>query len=317
MKSIRTVQELIDALSVELNLEWDGWCGDNSILDDRHDQEIGAPAGPLNLIRPNQIQIIGPPEQAHLLSGDPENYQHCLKQLFSPPPAALLFTNGLEPTPECTTRAQSCKTAIITTARPDHLVIDRLFERFSQSTGETLLVHGVFMEVLGKGVLLSGDPAIGKSELALALISRGHRLIADDAAELYKTHNHTIMGRCPKVLQDFLEVRGLGLINIRAMFGNSAIKPDKRLHLIIDLVHFDDEKLNNMDRLEGSHSLRTLLDVEIPQTSLPVAAGRNLAILVETAVRQHMLSIDGYNAARDFIQRQQNHIDQHPKKSNN
>jgi HPr kinase/phosphorylase len=122
------------------------------------------------------------------------------------------------------------------------------------------------------------------------------------------------MGRCPKVLQDFLEVRGLGLINIRAMFGNSAIKPDKRLHLIIDLVKFDDERLNNMDRLEGSHSLRKLLDVEIPQTSLPVAAGRNLAILVETAVRQHMLSIDGYSAGKDFIQRQQSHIDQYPKK---
>ncbi|MEJ2106393.1 MAG: hypothetical protein P8X48_03555, partial [Acidiferrobacteraceae bacterium] len=186
----------------------------------------------------------------------------------------------------------------------------QLIERFSQSTGETLLVHGVFIEVLGKGVLLSGDPAIGKSELALALISRGHRLIADDATELYKTHNDTIMGRCPKVLQDFLEVRGLGLINIRAMFGNSAIKPYQRLHLIIDLVHFEDQKLKSLDRLEGSHSHRNLLDLEIPQTSLPVAAGRNLAILVETAVRQHMLSVDGYNAARDFIQRQQDYIDQ-------
>ena len=310
MKSIRTVQDLFDALSVELDLEWNGEGSANTILDERDGEQIGTPAGPLNLIRPNQIQVIGPPEQSHLLSGKPENYKHCLKQLFTPPPAALLFTNGLQPTAECLTRAQEHRTAIITTPRPDVQVINRLMERFTQSTGETLLVHGVFIEVLGKGVLLSGDPAIGKSELALALISRGHRLIADDATELYKTHDHTIMGRCPKVLQDFLEVRGLGLINIRAMFGNSAIKPDKRLHLIIDLVHFEDQKLKSLDRLEGSHSHRSLLDVEIPQTSLPVAAGRNLAILVETAVRQHMLSVDGYNAARDFIQRQQDYIDQ-------
>jgi HPr kinase/phosphorylase len=306
---IRTVQELFDRLGNELELHWDGQEGGKPILDNRADRHINSPVGPLNLIRPNQVQVVGPPEQAHLLSGEAENYQRCLTQLFQSSPAALIFTDGLTPSPECAAKAHDTHTAILTTNRPDHQVIRRLLERFSEISGETLLVHGVFMEVLGKGVLLSGDPAIGKSELALALISRGHRLVADDATELYKTRSQAIMGRCPKVLQDFLEVRGLGLINIRAMFGNSAIKPDKRLHLIIDLVHFDDQKLKQIDRLEGSHSTRSLLEVQIPQTSLPVAAGRNLAILVETAVRQHMLSVDGYNAARDFIQRQQEYID--------
>lgn len=306
---IRTVQELFDNLGNELELRWNNKNGDNPILDNQTDRRINNPVGPLNLIRPNQIQVIGPPELEHLLSGRPENYNHCLKQLFEPLPAALIFTDGLVPNEKCELRAQTSHTAIIRTDRPDHQVIHRLLERFSEISGKSLLVHGVFIEVLGKGVLLSGDPAIGKSELALALISRGHRLIADDATELYKTRSEAIVGRCPKILQDFLEVRGLGLINIRAMFGNSAIKPDKRLHLIIDLVNFDDQKLKHMDRLEGSHSTRKLLDVDIPQTSLPVAAGRNLAILVETAVRQHMLSVSGYNAARDFIQRQQNYID--------
>jgi HPr kinase/phosphorylase len=306
---IRTVQELFDKLGKELELHWDGSDGDRTILDNRTDRQISSPVGPLNLIRPNQIQVIGPPEQTHLLSGEAENYRHCLKQLFEATPAALLFTDSLTPSDECEQLAHSAHTALLSTDLPDHQVIRRLLERFAGTSSETLMVHGVFMEVLGKGVLLSGDPAIGKSELALALISRGHRLIADDATELYKSRGQAVFGRCPKVLQDFLEVRGLGLINIRAMFGNSAIKPDKRLHLIIDLVHFDDQKLQQIDRLEGSHSTRKLLGVEIPQTSLPVAAGRNLAILVETAVRQHMLSVDGYNAAKDFIKRQQVYID--------
>jgi HPr kinase/phosphorylase len=307
---IRSVQKLFNRLGEELELQWDGQHGDNTIEDTHTDTQIDNPAGPLNLIRPNQIQVIGPPEQNHVMTGEPKNYLRCLKQLFESSPAALIFTDGLKPTVECEDRAYRSKTAIFRTRLSDHHVIRRLMEFFAEISDETLLVHGVFMEVLGRGVLLSGDPGIGKSELALALISRGHRLVADDATELYKTSTHALFGRCPKVLQDFLEVRGLGLINIRAMFGNSAIKPDKRLHLIIDLVDFDDQKLKQMDRLEGSHSSRTLLDVQVPQTSLPVAAGRNLAILVETAVRQHMLSIDGYNAARDFIRRQQEYIDQ-------
>jgi len=158
-------------------------------------------------------------------------------------------------------------------------------------------------------VLLTGEPAVGKSEVALDLITRGHRLVADDAVEITRQEDSFLKGRCPAVLQDFLEVRGLGLINVRAMFGNSAIKPSKFLHLIIDLQRLRDDELADIDRLYGSHSKRTILGTEVDQTRLPVAPGRNLAILVETAVRQHLLITDGYNAADDFSQRQQAAID--------
>ncbi|MCU7919621.1 MAG: HPr(Ser) kinase/phosphatase [Candidatus Thiodiazotropha sp. (ex Epidulcina cf. delphinae)] len=310
MKSFYTIQVLYDELVTELSLKWNGEGGGARVYFNPQKQGGKQPAGPLNLIRPSQIQVIGPPEREHLLSGDANGYQERLGALFNTSPVALIFTDGLEPLPECQEWAIKNGTALFHTQQSDNHVINRLLERFSQPMEEKLLVHGVYMEVLGKGVLLSGNPAIGKSELALDLISRGHRLIADDATELYKTGSSTVNGRCPKVLQDFLEVRGLGLINIRAMFGNSAIKPNKQLHLIIDLLHFDDKKLHDMDRLEGCHSYRTLLGVEVPQTSLPVAAGRNLAILVETAVRQHLLMLDGYNATSDFIDRQQIYIDQ-------
>ncbi|MCG7867043.1 MAG: HPr(Ser) kinase/phosphatase [Candidatus Thiodiazotropha taylori] len=310
MPSNYTIRDLFDEFASELELSWDGEGGVEKILLDSESPDGLQPVGPLNLIRPNQIQVIGPPEQQHMMNGGEDGYLESLKTLFDSSPLALIFTDGLQPKPACLESAKNSHTALMFTPKGDNYVIHRLLEKFSLPVGETLLLHGVYMEVLGKGVLLSGDPAIGKSELALALISRGHRLVADDATEFYKTGTNTLSGRCPKVLQDFLEVRGLGLINVRAIFGNSAIKPNKQLHLIIDLLYFDDKKLDNMDRLEGCHSHRTLLGVDVPQTSLPVAAGRNLAILVETAVRQHLLKMDGYNATQDFIERQQNYIDQ-------
>jgi HPr kinase/phosphorylase len=309
MTLVYTIRDLYEEFASELDLTWNG--KGERVRIDLNVESPGSqqPAGPLNLIRPNQIQIIGRPEQHHLLSMEDGARQDQLEALFKASPAALIFTDGIEPELICKALARENQTALMYTPQGDNHVIHRLLERFSQPVGETLLLHGVFMEVLGKGVLLSGDPAIGKSELALALISRGHRLIADDATEFYRTGGNTLSGRCPKVLQDFLEVRGLGLINIRAMFGNSAIKPHKQLHLIIDLLHFDDKKLHDMDRLEGCHSQRTILGVDVPQTSMPVAAGRNLAILVETAVRQHLLKLDGYNATEDFVRRQQYYVD--------
>ncbi|MCU7855827.1 MAG: HPr(Ser) kinase/phosphatase, partial [Candidatus Thiodiazotropha sp. (ex Lucinoma borealis)] len=233
MKPTYTIRDLYEELATELSLNWNGEGGDAGIILDVELQGGMQPAGPLNLIRPNQIQVIGPPERDHLLNEEDDVYHDYLQVLFSASPAALIFTDGLKPLQDCQEQAREKNVALFYTPQPDNQVIHRLLERFSQPMGEKLLVHGVYMEVLGKGVLLSGDPAIGKSELALALISRGHCLIADDATELYKTGSNTLSGRCHKVLQDFLEVRGLGLINIRAMFGNSAIKPNKQLHLII------------------------------------------------------------------------------------
>jgi len=172
-------------------------------------------------------------------------------------------------------------------------------------TVERLTLHGVFMEVMGAGVLLSGSSGVGKSELALELITRGHRLIADDAPIFSRMAPNSLVGNCPDLLRDFLEVRGLGLLNIRAMFGDSSIKEARFLQLIVHLEHMDEMELKEIDRLYGSHQIRTFLEVEIPQITIPIAPGRNLAVLVEAAVRDHLLRRNGYNAALDFIERQQ------------
>ncbi len=182
---------------------------------------------------------------------------------------------------------------------------------------EKNVIHGVFLEVSGLGVLLTGDSGIGKSELAMELVTRGHCLIADDAIEFSRQGPDEVRGTCPETLRDFLEVRGLGILNIRAMYGDHAIKSSKNLHLIIHLERMTAEDMRQVNRIEGSSGLTKILDVEIPTVSLPVTPGRNLAVLVEAAARHHILLRKGYNASESFINRQQEALHQQSKHQQN
>jgi HPr kinase/phosphorylase len=186
--------------------------------------------------------------------------------------------------------------------------MDFLSHYLKQVMAENTSLHGVFIEVQGFGVLIQGSPAIGKSELALELITRGHRLIADDIVDFYRISPERIEGRCPALLQDFLEVRGLGLLNIRAMFGDNAVKPTKPLDLIIKLELADLIQLQKLDRLNANAQHEKVLDVSIPKVVIPIAAGRNISVLVEVAVRNHILLLRGINATQQFTKRQKQMI---------
>lgn len=174
--------------------------------------------------------------------------------------------------------------------------------------GTPVILHGVFMEVLRLGVLLSGASGVGKSELALELLNRGHRLIADDAPEFFCSEGGRVCGRCPEALRDFLEVRGLGVIDIRAMFGAAVMVAEAELQLVLHLEAMNREQLAGVDRLRPSRDNCTVLGVEVPRITLPVAPGRNLAILAETAVRSHRLSVTGRDMAAEFARRQQERL---------
>lgn len=165
-------------------------------------------------------------------------------------------------------------------------------------------MHGVFMDIFGIGVLLTGASGIGKSELALGLINMGHRLVADDAVDFERVAHDSIIGTCPPILQDFLEVRGLGILNIRVMYGDKAIKENKRLQLIVNIVAFNKEDLLAIDRLHGMYRSQTIIGTDIPEVTIPVAPGRNMAALVEGAVRNQVLKHTGYHASDEFIKRQ-------------
>jgi HPr kinase/phosphorylase len=307
--SIR-VRDLYDSLSERLNLSWvAGRVGaDQPLLLPTTDTSTDLIAGPLNYIHPNRVQVIGTAELHYLDGLEPAGREQALHQLFDDGPAIVILVDGIAAPARLAELADETGIALMRSPLPDSQVLDNLQYYASLFLSEKTTLHGVFLEVLGMGVLLTGDPAVGKSELALDLISRGSRLVADDAPEFTRIAPDIISGTCPPLLREFLEVRGLGILNIRAMFGDSAIKRTKYLRLIVHLKRMSSEQIAGMDRLSGAHTNRDVLGVSVPQVTVPVAPGRNLSILVESAVRNHLLRLKGYDAAEVLIERQQQAI---------
>lgn len=260
--------------------------------------------GSLNCIHPNRLQVIGNAELVYLADLGRTAFGETVAKLFAGHPTAVIFSDGIDPATAFRDAAERTDTPLIGSSLGDEELINHLRYFLTHALAERRTVHGVFIEVLGMGVLLIGDPAVGKSELALDLISRGHRLIADDAPRFARIAPETLEGTCPEGLRDFLEVRGLGILNIRAMFGEGAVVRSKTLNLIIDLQPLNQEQLECIDRLGGSLSVHNVLGVAISKITMPVAPGRNLAILVEAAVRHQILRIRGYDAGVDFVDRQ-------------
>ena len=305
-----TVQDLVSQLQKRMELEWKaGEQGDQRIIkSSRHDDRNNiALVGHLNIIHPNRIQVLGKTELDYLEKQGKNSRNDAITQLFSEVQTAMvLIADGLPIPQDFLLLSDRQNIPLLTSLASSQEAINHLQYLLGSVLADSTIIHGVFMEVMGSGILLTGESGIGKSELALDLISRGHRLIADDAPEFSKIAPDIINGTCPDLLREFLEVRGLGILNIRALFGDSAIKTNKYLRLVIALENMTDEQLHHVDRLRGAKRSRKILGINIPEVTLPVAPGRNLAIAVETAVRNHILIQKGYDAAEDFIQRQNN-----------
>jgi HPr kinase/phosphorylase len=301
-----TVQGVVERLGAALKLRWVGPSPHTPRPLRSSDPGAAGQSlvGSLNCIHPNRLQIIGHAELVYLADLAPAAHDETIRTLFAARPAAVIFADGIEPEPLVMELAGRTATPLLASPLGDEDIIGRLRYFLTHALAEATTVHGVFMDVLGMGVLLIGDPAIGKSELALDLITRGHRLIADDAPQFARVAPETLDGTCPALLRDFLEVRGLGVLNIRAMFGESAVAQSRHLSLVINLRAMGGAELVTIDRLTGSLSGRTILGVTVPEVTVPVAPGRNLAILVEAAVRHQILRIRGYDAGMDFIERQ-------------
>ena len=313
MSNILTIRDFIQSHGERLGLVWKaGQEGEN-----RHFQSenliTGVPiAGYLNLVKPNQVQVLGPEEVAYLEQLKTNSHNDAMSRLFKCEPEMIIFANsknGDKIKNEFVEAANKSKIPLLYSPLASNELTELLQYHLARLLGDNKIMHGVFMEVMGIGVLLTGPSGIGKSELALELISRGHRLIADDAPEFRRSAPDTIRGRSPALLKDFLEVRGLGILNVRAMFGDTAIVETKRLRLIVHIDTISDDTLWEIDRIGGSQRKKKVLNVKIPEVQIPVAPGRNVAVIIEAAVRNHVLYLNGYNAADDFIHRQQMLID--------
>jgi HPr kinase/phosphorylase len=252
--------------------------------------------GHLNLTHPNSIQVIGAYE-AGMVSG-------FIERLFEGQPAAIIVADGVTPPPALVDAATRAHTPLFASPLPAPRVIEKLTRYLAKALAAHEERHGVFMDVLGLGVLITGESGVGKSELGIELISRGHGLVADDVVDLSRIGDGGIEGRCPAMLKDFIEVRGLGLLNIRTIFGETAVRRKMKLRLITHLAKPLPGGKDPAERLPLAELAEDILGVTIRKVIIPVAAGRNLAVLVEAAVRNEILKLRGIDSTAEFLERQ-------------
>ncbi|MCW5665379.1 MAG: HPr kinase/phosphorylase [Piscinibacter sp.] len=270
----------------------------------RNAQSAADLVGYLNYIHPYRVQIVGRREVAYLGEATPEVAERRISRIVTLEPPVLIVADGQVPPDKLVAMCDRADIPLFSTAESAGHVIDVVRGYLSQHFAERTTRHGVFMDILGLGVLLTGESGLGKSELGLELISRGHGLVADDAVDLYRVSQTSLEGRCPELLLNLLEVRGIGLLDIKAIFGETAVRRKMRLKLIVHLVRKETME-REFERLPYEPLYEDILDVPVRKAVIAVDAGRNLAVLVEAAVRNTILQLRGIDTYQEFIERHQ------------
>ncbi|MBA3582622.1 MAG: HPr(Ser) kinase/phosphatase [Gammaproteobacteria bacterium] len=304
MEKNTTVADLISTLQRRLQLEWVAGlnAADRNVINDLGWSNHPKVVGHLNPIHPNNIQVIGNIELNYIENLNAPERQRLLETVFTGHNFTLIMAEGLTPPADFLNLANQHRVALLISPMASNELVTKLRYVLTRLLADKQTIHGVFMEVSSVGVLIIGESSVGKSELALELITRGHRLIADDTPEFVLITPDIVSGSCPALLQDLLEVRGLGILNVREMYGDGAIKHSKYLRLMINLVPagFD----TNVNRLAPNSRTCNVMGLDITEITLHVAPGRNLAVLVEAAVLSYLLGARGYDAGEELISRQ-------------
>ena len=258
--------------------------------------------GYLNYIHPYRVQIVGAREVAYLSASTPEDQERRIQRIVTLEPPVVIVADD-QPVPDrLVALCDRAEIPLFVTRESAGQVIDVVRGYLAQLFAERTTRHGVFMDILGLGVLLTGESGLGKSELGLELISRGHGLVADDAVDLFRVSQTVLEGRCPELLQNLLEVRGIGLLDIKAIFGETAVRRKMRLKLIVHLVRKETLE-KEFERVPYDPLYEEILDIPVRKVVIAVDAGRNLAVLVEAAVRNTILQLRGIDTYREFIER--------------
>lgn len=255
----------------------------------------------------NRIQILGKMEYTYLNLMSREQRLRCFVDLLSHPIPALILSRGLDPFPECLEAAEKYDRVVLRTQQETGDFISDLTTGLRTYLSPRITRHGVLVEVYGEGVLLMGESGVGKSETAVELIKRGHRLIADDAVEIRRVNPTTLIGTAPELIRYYVEMRGIGVIDVRQLFGMSAVKESQTIDIVINMEHWREGMLYDRLGLEDFYS--TILDVRIPSLTIPVKPGRNLAVIIEVAAMNNRHKKMGYNAAQEFTDRINRHFD--------
>jgi HPr kinase/phosphorylase len=296
-----TIQELVSDNADKIQFTWVAGTGAAHRLIPDTGMAAADLVGHLNLIHPSRIQVFGKEELSYYLRFEPKRRIHHLEDLVTGGVPAILIAENLQAPDDLQEFCNLQQVPLLSTTIDAAQLIDLLRIYLGKRLAPKTTVHGVFMDVLGVGVLIMGESGLGKSELALELISRGHGLVADDAVELSRSAPNVIEGQCPPLLQNLLEVRGLGLLDIRTIFGETSVRRKMKLKLVVRLVR---SSADNFERLPERDETQDILGIPIRRVMLQVAAGRNLAVLVEAAVRNTILALRGIDTMGEFIERQ-------------
>lgn len=248
---------------------------------------------------PERVQFIGLTEKSYL---DSLPYEQCLKRLdgfFSKQPSVVVYTRGIEPSPETVHLAKKHKVPLLSSSDTTSAAMATMISFLGVELAERITRHGVFIEVSGEGVLILGDSGVGKSETAVELIKRGHRLIADDAVEIRRVSSKTLLGTAPDNIRHYIELRGVGVINARRIFGMGAVKLIEKIDLVIQMEPWEQEKV--YDRMGLDEEYVEIMGIRVPATVVPVKPGRNLAVIIEVAAMNNRQKKMGYNAARELM----------------
>ena len=258
--------------------------------------------GYLNYIHPYRVQILGAREVNYLTNAGVEDCARRISRIVKLEPPVLIMADGQSAPDMLLALCERAQLPMFSTPESAAFVIDLLRAYLSKHFADRVSMHGVFMDILGMGVMITGESGLGKSELGLELISRGHGLVADDVVDLYRISQTTIEGRCPELLQNLLEVRGIGLLDIKAIFGETAVRRKMRLKMMVHLVRRETLE-REYERIPYEPLTQDLLSVPVRKVIIQVEAGRNIAVLVEAAVRNAILQLRGIDTYQEFVER--------------
>ena len=257
-------------------------------------------AGFFDHFDPQRLQVLGKVEMTYLENLSEQQQEAIFDRLFSFKIPALLITRGMQPYPACITMARKHNVTLLRSVEPTSEVMSTLIAYLCAELAPRITRHGVLMEVYGEGILLTGESGMGKSETAVELLKRGHRLIADDAVEIRKISGNTLVGTAPELIRNYIELRGIGIINVAKLFGMGAVKAENEINLVVNIEPWNSQTV--YDRLGAESSYTEILGVKIPTHTIPITPGRNLAVILEVAAMNNRQRKMGYNAALELTE---------------